>query len=471
MKINNRFTSIITNVFYAFTAQSISLILSVLLSLIVPKILGVEEFSYWQLSVFYTSYLGFFHFGLNDGIYLRIGGKKYEDLDFKSLGSQFWIVFILHCMLGCLLILYSISFVDDWNRRFIFITTAIYLPLINAIGFIGYVFQAVNRTRLFSLSVIIDKVWFIIVVIVLLILRCDNFIWFIIFDLFGKIFSLIFCSIRGKEIIITSIPKLKKKIVKEIFQNISIGAILMISNVSSLLILGMGRFVVDKNWGIQVFGIFSLALTLATFLLSFIAQVSMVLFPALRQTDEVQQRKIFWISRDILGVFLPGILLLYMPLYFILDSWLPQYKQSLVYLIILLPLCVYEGKMNLLCTTYFKVLRLERKLLKFNLMSLVLSVFLALLGGYIFDNIYIVVISSVTSIAFRSIVSEFHLSKLMGKKTFSGAIEETLLVIVFVSATWSMGSLKGFFIYLFFYAVYLYLSKDRVKNVILFFRN
>lgn len=42
----------------------------------------------------------------------------------------------------------------------------------------------------------------------------------------------------------------------------------MFSNVAGLFILGSGRFVVDKNWGIEVFGVFSLAVTLATFLLS-----------------------------------------------------------------------------------------------------------------------------------------------------------------------------------------------------------
>lgn len=61
---------------------------------------------------------------------------------------------------------------------------------------------------------------------------------------------------------------------------------------------------------------------------------------------------------------MPGFLLVYMPLYYVLNLWLPQYKESLVYLIFLLPLCVYEGKMNLLCTTYFKVLRLEKNYLK-----------------------------------------------------------------------------------------------------------
>lgn len=69
-------SAFIKNILYAFLAQGIALFLSVLMSLIVPKILGVEQYSYWQLFIFYTGYVGFFHFGLNDGVYLRLGGQK-----------------------------------------------------------------------------------------------------------------------------------------------------------------------------------------------------------------------------------------------------------------------------------------------------------------------------------------------------------------------------------------------------------
>ncbi|WP_256704053.1 oligosaccharide flippase family protein [Paenibacillus sp. FSL H8-0259] len=467
--MNKKFSTVITNVFYAFSAQGISFLLSVILSLIVPKVLGVEEFSYWQLSIFYMTYLGFFHFGLNDGIYLRLGGAEYGRLDYKSLGSQFWIAFIFHCVIGCSFIIYSLLFIDDWKRQFVFITTGIYLPLINAIGFIGYIFQSVNKTKLFSLSVIIDKLWFIIVVIILLICKNDNFIWFVILDIVGKLASITFLIWNGR-IIIISKPYFSKKIFKEIYNNVSVGINLMFSNVAGLFILGSGRFVVDKNWGIEVFGVFSLAVTLATFLLSFIAQISMVLFPALRQSNEEQQKRIFGVSREILGLILPGFLLVYMPLYYILNLWLPQYKESLVYLIFLLPLCVYEGKMNLLCTTYFKVLRLEKKLLKINLISLSLSILLAVLGGYLINNIYVVVLSSVVAIAFRSIVSEFHLMKLIGGKALSGVVEESLLVLIFVGATWFTGPFKGFIIYSFCYGVYLICSKNKIKTTLYFLK-
>ena len=45
------------------------------------KLIGVEKYGYWQLYLFYTSYVGFFQLGWNDGIYLRYGGEDYNNLD------------------------------------------------------------------------------------------------------------------------------------------------------------------------------------------------------------------------------------------------------------------------------------------------------------------------------------------------------------------------------------------------------
>lgn len=92
----------INNLIYAFVAQGLSFFLSALMSIIVPKVLSVNEFGYWQLFIFYTSYVGFFHFGFNDGLYLLNGGKKYEELNYEEIGGAFWISFFVQLILGCI---------------------------------------------------------------------------------------------------------------------------------------------------------------------------------------------------------------------------------------------------------------------------------------------------------------------------------------------------------------------------------
>lgn len=84
-----------------------------------------------------------------------------------------------------------------------------------------------------------------------------------------------------------------------------------------------------------------------------------------------------------------------------------------------------------------------------------------MLGGYLIHDIYVVVLSSVIAIAFRSILSEFYLIKLLGGKALVKVAEEALLVLIFVSATWFTGPFKGFYIYLFCYGIYLICSRKK----------
>ena len=96
----NEKSQFIKNLFAAFLAQGISLLVSVFMSFIIPKILGVTQYSYWQLFIFYSGYVGFFHFGFNDGLYLRLGGKKFEELDYDNIGTQFKLFFFIQCFIS-----------------------------------------------------------------------------------------------------------------------------------------------------------------------------------------------------------------------------------------------------------------------------------------------------------------------------------------------------------------------------------
>lgn len=51
---------LINDMLTAFGAQGVSFLCSCITTLLVPKLLGVEEFAYWQLFVFYASYVSFF---------------------------------------------------------------------------------------------------------------------------------------------------------------------------------------------------------------------------------------------------------------------------------------------------------------------------------------------------------------------------------------------------------------------------
>lgn len=455
----------IKNLIYAFSAQGISLMLSLLISLVVPKLLGIKEFGYWQLFLFYINYVGFTHLGLVDGVYLRLGGKKYSDLDCSLLGSQFWML-VLEQIIISIIIAVGVFFLEsDPQRRFVWIMTCIYMVVFNASYYLGYVFQSTNDTKKFSISVMIDKLSFIICVIFLVLFHAKNFEIYVILYAFTKTLALIYCILNGRAIVFAHLIK-PKPVIVEAIKNIGVGSNLLLANMAGMLVLGSGRLVVDHTWGIEAFGKFSFAISLTNFFLMFISQVSMVLFPTLRQIKLENLQKIYCIICDGLSIFLPVIFLFYLPIEYALGLWLPQYKESLEYLAILLPICTFDGKMQMICNTYLKVLRKERNLLAINIVSLVISIVLSLIGTYIFHNVYAVVISMVIAIACRSIISEIYLSKVLKVSIGKGLIYEILLATLFVCVSCFMTPLISFFVYSVSYVVYLILNKSKVKNII-----
>jgi O-antigen/teichoic acid export membrane protein len=239
----------------------------------------------------------------------------------------------------------------------------------------------------------------------------------------------------------------------------------MLSNIASLLILGIGRFIVDRIWGVAAFGKFSFSLSLTNFFLLFISQVSMVLFPTLRRTSGEQQKVFYNVSRNILDILLAGIFLFYVPITYLLELWLPQYSESIKYLILLLPLCTFDGKMQMLCTTYLKVMNKERTLLKINVLSMIISLVLSLMGGYVFKNINLIIIFMVVTIAIRSVVAEVYLSKLMDMVVIKSIVYEMSLAVIFVASTWFLRSSTSFVIYFVVYSIYIFTKRKDINEI------
>jgi O-antigen/teichoic acid export membrane protein len=201
--------------------------------------------------------------------------------------------------------------------------------------------------------------------------------------------------------------------VKEALDDIRVGSKLMFANVAGMLILGVVRFAIDGHWGIVVFGKVSFALSLAMFIMQFVMQVSMVLFPALRRSSSQEQRRLYRAMSEILDLVMPFVFVLYFPIVMILDRWLPQYHQSFFYFAILLPICIFDGKMDITCTTFFKVLRRERLLLSINVSILLLSILLTWIQVSLFDSLIGVLLSAVAVLILRSIASEIILNREM----------------------------------------------------------
>lgn len=422
------------NFIYAILAQSVSLIVSCLTNLILPKVISPLEFSYWQLFIFYATYIPCLAFGLNDGVYLRYGGFRKVDLNYKSIKSQYIVglgfQFFLALIVGVLVLLFE----KDEKIKFILFSVLIFFLAYTSHNFLGYIFQAINETNEYSKSIIIDYVFYAIIQVVLILTQTVTVYILIPFYIIAMLLSFIY-------LFYLIYPRLNKEKFdfylgkKETTISMITGISLMISNICSLLVLGVGRQIVETKWGLLTFGKVSFSLTLINFALTFISQIGMVLFPALRRLDSKALNKQYTKLNIALFNFLPIMYILYLPAQYILKLWLPNYRTSIDYLSVILPICFFDGKMNLIGNTFFKVLRKQVTLLKINIATILISCFSGLVAAYMFNSLYFLIIGLVFAIGFRCVVSNLILSRIIGNNSMLIDILDVVLAVAFVTST------------------------------------
>ena len=442
------------NAIYALGAQGVSIMLSIILALVFPKLLGVHHYGYWRLFTMYIGYAFVAHLGLNDGVYLRNGGKEYRELDFSSLKANLLFSVIWQAVLGILTLCVTIGFFDlEQERTFVIICTAVYILLSNVVGYLQSLLQTTDRIKGYSASVLVEKVFFLAVVVIGIFIRCGDLEIYVIAFLLAKVIAMIYCLWLCKEIIKCTCAPWARAF-QELMINISSGVSLTFSTFANMLVLGVGQFMIDGYWGVETFGMFSLALALSEFFVIFISQISVVLFPEFRRMEKEALSNSYRALRTAFGALLLFAMFGYLPMYVLVKLWMPQYEECLRYLIILFPICVFDGKMGMLCNTYIKALRREKDLLVINCFSLLVGTLLYALATFVLDNIFIVALAMVVITGLRSIIAEWYLSVLFEKDTLRMRIWELVLVAVFVLATWFLGPVWGFVLYLIVYVAF-----------------
>jgi O-antigen/teichoic acid export membrane protein len=458
--------SLIKNFLYVFISNLVSLIISLLVLLVIPKFIGVESYGYWQLYVFYTTLIGFLHFGFNDGLYLRLGGEKYSDLNGSLYFSLFYILLISQLIIASVvfLILFFISISPE--KEYVILMTALCMIVVNVRYMLLFLLQATNRIKAYSLITISDRLVYLLIVFFLVFFREQSFKFYIWADFIGKTISLILAFISCKELMFRNFNEFYyRNALKEFIVNIRVGIKLMLSNVAGKLVVGNVRFGIEAVWSVVIFGKISLMLSVTSFLMIFINSISLVLFPYLRRVDPEKLSSIYLFFRGSLSIFFIFVLLFYYPIYMVLEFWLPAYKDIFPYLYIVFPIVVFEGKMALLVSTYLKVLREERLLLKVNIWVVVLSFVITGVIVLLFKNLEFAMYSILFLISSRVLIFELYLEKILKISLLRNIIFEYFIVFMFLFINKSMSFDNSLTIYSVLIILLLFLKRSEVLNI------
>ncbi|MGK0576857.1 hypothetical protein [Macrococcus capreoli] len=455
----------INDLFSVISANLISVIISIIVVLIVPKFVSVEQYGYWQLYLFYTSYVGFMHFGHIDGIYLKYGGSNYDDLDKKHLKQQFLQLSISQIILAIFVSIATILFIDDYVKYFLINMTLFSMILVNIKMYFQFILQSTSRFKQYSKSVMLERILYVLFIICVIFIFPKTLSNFIFADLISKSISLVFVMYICKDII--TFKKFNNLIdLKHFYIYIKIGINLMFANIASMLIIGIIRFAIELSNGVKTFGKVSLTLSLANFLMIFINAIGVVLFPIMRRMNPDESKEFYLSLRNILMIFVTLSLIIYFPLTYLLSIHLPKYKDSLVYAGILFPMLIFEAKNILLINTYLKNIRQEKKLLIINGISLIVSgIFTIILLFFKVDVEYFVIL--ITLILFlRALIGEFITAKYLGINILLDNIKEGLVALNFMLITFYFHGLIATFYYFIIWSIFVLLNaKNNIKSI------
>ncbi|NLE62527.1 MAG: hypothetical protein GX612_01630 [Bacteroidales bacterium] len=456
---------IMRNFGFAFFSNAISMVLSIVMVIVLPVLFGdaIAEYGYVQLYFLYVGYYYVFDLGWCSGIYLREGGKEYTQLNSGSYSAQFILLAISQIIIAVCIIGYAVYFVNDINKQFIFVVVAFNIIIMQLKTMITSLFQATNRIKEYSVTVVIGKLLNALAVIIAIALGIKQYKIIVLSLFFGEFIALLYACFECKEVIFSK-PKLFFQVKKEIMEDISAGQNILFSGLSAMLMTGITRICIENVWNIREFAKVSLSINISNIFMVFITAVSVVLYPELRRMCSEKYIEIYSKMRNILMTLLLGLLISYYPLRLILQMILPQYNESLLYMAILLPVCIYSSKMSMLIQTYMKVLRLEKKMMIANISGLLSTCILVVVTVFWLKSITLAIFSILACQIIRTVSGELLLAQYIAIKPHKDIMIELILTILFIIANWQIGGWGGMLIYASGYSFYLFFVIGKYCN-------
>lgn len=435
---------------YVFGSQLVVLSAGLVKALVIPVLLGLSDYGYWQIYIFYTIYIGVFTFGYGDGLYLKYGGYKLGDLPFERLRAANAIYLFLLAFGAVAFLLYALMNTDP-HRQVIFCAIAVNIAVLGTTSNISLTLQAANLLKSYAFLNSADKIFFTLALLALFNDSFRTFEYLIAVDLFSKVIVMSFLVWRYRQLFIGSFVRLSDGIA-EYFSSVGAGVQLLLANLSGMLVLDAGRVIVEYFGNIESYAHYAFAISLTNVVLMSVSALSIVIYPTLKRQSQDRYLGYFNTTCHAYSAFAFLMLTGYFPARAFVQTFAAHYQPMLEFLNVMFVITVLQGKMQLVNNTYYKALRLERPMLVANLSSLVIATLLAAIAYASTQSVLSLAYTTMASMIVRVYASEVFLRRYMGESFDLRIFAEGLIFAAFLTLT-SVASLSfGLFVWIIFIA-------------------
>lgn len=476
---DSQLTKGLKNIKYSFIAQSVILIIGVLKTLIVPSVLTVDSYAYWQMYLFYISYIGFFYLGFNDGILLKYGKYNYADLPFEKMRRSMHFYLIMLALFTGVAMLYALS-ISDPQKMFVTVMVAASIIMYGLNGVFIYIFLITNQIRRHSFFSAVDSVSNFIGILLLLLLKQNDFHLLVYFVFITKLISVIAMTILCRKTLFGKACPVKEGFL-EFLDNIKAGIFLMLAQIMSMLVTGLGRIFIEYSGELKNYAYYSFGMTVLNIVMVGVTAIATVMYPTLGRVQKELLPKVFNKIFDYFSHFNVFVVLLYFPAYILVGILFPKYSPMLTYFSIMFVTMTWQSKVNITTNCYFRVLRMERKMLKINALSVVCFCIVYFIlrftvGNFVSSPITIVALSTCLSMVFLELMAELTLRKALQLKMGTHSIKDAVINVIFLAVSLISNKYLGFAVYFVVAATYAVIKRKALKSDIqkvlkVFFKN
>lgn len=452
--------------------SNIFLVISGLLTgFVVPNLMGVVQYGYFETFILYASYTTFFQLGFINGIYLLYGDKNLEDYNqekfrmfFKLfLGIQFFVSLII-AVIGI------VVFKNNTLLVTIVLSLSIYNLSSNVMTYFQIISQITMRFKEYFSRTLFQSLFKVVIVIVV----------FVIFFALGKndvdyriylsLYILLFLALATwylytyRDIVFGKSERIRDnwKIIFDIFKK---GFPLLIADIIVVLIYRVDRQIINGFFDNKIFGYYSFAYAISALVLTLISSLNTTFYPILKRskTDHFteQSQKFYSIILFATAFFQAGFFLIAI----IVSKWLPKYYDSLHTLQILFPTMMVTAVINTAYQNIFKTLY------KNGVYSIIASIILVVtiglnIGAYfIFKNVDAIAYATLISFIIWYITLSLYLRKTIKLKVLKNSIIMAIFIFIFFAISFiSKSPIKSFVIFLVCYLLVFIFTSDISKT-------
>ncbi len=332
-------------------SHMLSFLCSLTIPFLLPLILNNDGYAYWQLHTLYAGYACIVLLGLNDGLHVNYSDRDYIEKNLRIYRTFVRVAILLSILGGIGVCIYSLSL--EGLYCFIGLMISIEIPASCLRSVTHYINQSAMRYKVLSQALIIDKIVLIILVFICILFKVKNVKIYLIIYVLTQYVVLVYNIISTRGIYLGKAENIKIMI-PELKQTFCIGIIHMVAITAYSSIFLPCKLIIQNDFGLIEFGIFSFSLNVLSIALQFITSFAQFFFPILKRRNECQLENNIIILDKIMTIIGSILIILFYFSYIAIKTLYPTYVSGLSYLPYLFPIFIYQCKSNLLIMNTIK---------------------------------------------------------------------------------------------------------------------